>query len=496
MISSTVKAVRFYRRGFAVEAEGQMKLEKGRQTVRIADIVSGIDDSTIRLFLPEGIYGSNVQLRYLDEEEKKKTVSKIEEEIEKVNSKIGIYEKMNEVWLNNADFSQKENIASMAEYMEKLPLKLEETANKISELRKQLEELNKKLEEETKKANLPFVTVDVETENETECPFRLNYYCNNAYWQPEYELHTDEDNNEITIRLKARIRQNTTTDLKDVKVSLYTGNPSVSGTIPTLYPRYVNIYQPRTMAYGGMAKNAGAQPMMSMMMEDAAAPVEEAEMDYAVMAEAVSYDAKVNYGDTMMEYELNGTWNIKKNEDFICELSASKANCRYHIVSVPLMDESAYLAAEVNTSDLEDLINTEAAVYQKGAYMGKVYLAVDLTKEKYDISLGKDETIKVKRTQVRKHTSNVLLKAQKKTEYEFEINVNSTKPKACEVTVLDQIPVSQDKSIVIERKDISSAVYKEETGELKWDFSIEPGASKRLKLAYDVAWPKDKTINY
>ena len=128
--------------------------------------------------------------------------------------------------------------------------------------------------------------------------------------------------------------------------------------------------------------------------------------------------------------------------------------------------------------------------------MGKVYLAVDLTKEKYDISLGKDETIKVKRTQVRKHTSNVLLKAQKKTEYEFEINVNSTKPKACEVTVLDQIPVSQDKSIVIERKDISSAVYKEETGELKWDFSIEPGASKRLKLAYDVAWPKDKTINY
>ena len=83
MISSTVKAVRFYRRGFAVEAEGQMKLEKGRQTVRIADIVSGIDDSTIRLFLPEGIYGSNVQLRYLDEEEKKKTVSKIEEEIER-----------------------------------------------------------------------------------------------------------------------------------------------------------------------------------------------------------------------------------------------------------------------------------------------------------------------------------------------------------------------------------------------------------------------------
>jgi len=60
--------------------------------------------------------------------------------------------------------------------------------------------------------------------------------------------------------------------------------------------------------------------------------------------------------------------------------------------------------------------------------------------------------------------------------------------------VFDQIPISDDKSIVVEKNEISGAKLEEDTGILRYDFDLEGGASKSMKIAYSVAWPKDKTI--
>ena len=135
---------------------------------------------------------------------------------------------------------------------------------------------------------------------------------------------------------------------------------------------------------------------------------------------------------------------------------------------------------------------TPASVYVKGAFAGNVVLQPDMTKETYDLSLGVDETMKVKRTQKKRQTSQVLLKGQKKTEYEYEINVTSRKEKTVSVTVTDQIPVSDEKTIIVDLLDRSEGVLKEDTGLIRWDFELAPAAAKVLKLAYTVAWPKDK----
>ena len=126
--------------------------------------------------------------------------------------------------------------------------------------------------------------------------------------------------------------------------------------------------------------------------------------------------------------------------------------------------------------------------------MGNAWISPDLSKDTYDISLGKDETVKVERKQVRKYTSNILLKGQKKTELEYEITLTSRKPRAAQVTVLDQIPVSNDKSIIVEKDDISGAEFDEKTGQVKWEFSLEGGEKAVKKLSYNVSYPKDKTI--
>ena len=117
-----------------------------------------------------------------------------------------------------------------------------------------------------------------------------------------------------------------------------------------------------------------------------------------------------------------------------------------------------------------------------------------MTEETYHLSLGVDETVKAKRTQKKKYTSQVLLKGQKKTEYEFEIAVSSRKPKACSLLIKDQIPVTEEKSIQVDVQNLSGGEAEEETGIIKWDLTLQPGESRTLNLAYSVAWPKDKQI--
>ena len=150
------------------------------------------------------------------------------------------------------------------------------------------------------------------------------------------------------------------------------------------------------------------------------------------------------------------------------------------------------VAAEVKTSELEEMQGTPAAVYLKGAFAGNVVLEPDMTKESYDLSLGVDESVKVKRVQKKRHTSQLLLKGQKKTEYEYELTLTSRKEKEVSVSVTDQLPIPDDKSIQVEALDISGAVREEGTGLLRWTFPLAPGETKTLTLAYSVSWPKDK----
>ena len=70
--------------------------------------------------------------------------------------------------------------------------------------------------------------------------------------------------------------------------------------------------------------------------------------------------------------------------------------------------------------------------------------------------------------------------------------MTSRKEKTVSVTVTDQIPVSDEKTIIVDLLDRSEGVLKEDTGLIRWDFELAPAAAKVLKLAYTVAWPEDK----
>jgi hypothetical protein len=55
--------------------------------------------------------------------------------------------------------------------------------------------------------------------------------------------------------------------------------------------------------------------------------------------------------------------------------------------------------------------------------------------------------------------------------------------------------LSTNKDIEVELLDNGGAITNNETGVLTWKIELAPGESKKLRFAYTVKYPKDKTLN-
>ncbi|MCR4951306.1 MAG: mucoidy inhibitor MuiA family protein [Solobacterium sp.] len=495
-IETIIRKVSLYRSGCTLTREGGVSLSAGTQACRIEGLTSGASTDSVRIRTSEGCTASGVQVMYPDEEEQKKRTEEIDGQIALCDARMAAVDTQEALWKENIRFPKKENaeLDLLLRYADLLPEKLEECAKKKAQLKKEKEQLLKQREEIEKKISRPYVTVLLTAEKEGTYYVQAEYNDYSASWNPVYEIRAEGEEDPLLLRLRAAMRQNTGEDWKDVPVTLYTGNPSVSGNIPVLPETHLKFREEvkyARMASAPMAKNmmlGAASAMMDMAMADGAT----AEMSFE---EAAMTSAEVNEGETMTEYVLPGVWSIvSDSSDVMADLNRKEIPCSYHVVSVPKKDAGAYLAAEVKTADLEDILNSSASVYLKGTYAGDVMINADLTKETYDLSLGKDETVKVKREQKKKYTSSVLLKGQTKTEYVYEITVVSNKKKDCRITVIDQIPVSDEKTIIVDKGELSGGKLNEESGEVKWDLTMKPQEKKVFTLSWTVSWPKDKKI--
>ena len=495
MDHTTIKEVSVYRNGAYITRKGQFELKQGTQNVLIEGLTPTLDPATLTLSLNDKVEGSNIRVERYSIEQQNALKKDLLDQITKLQNKIAIRNDQIEILKKNTDFSNRENISlkEMDDYIRTLPEKIETLYNEIAALQEEEKDLQKKLQEKDKEVHSYIVKADLKAKEDGTYPFMLRYYERNASWSPSYEVHAAKDE-KVTVILKADISQGSRENWKGVKVNLFTGDPSFSADIPELYPQELSFYQPPVYgSFNGMAMNARVSMKAAMPQE---AEEDTCCMEAQETLEEVRYDsASVSQNETMMAYELEGLYDIDNRNPLSIQLTSHAVDCSYHVVAVPKALPYGFLAARVKTQDIRELLDTYANIYYDGTFLGNVYLSPDQSKEDYDISLGKDEGIRLKRTQKKKYRSNVLLKGQTKTEFEYEIEITSLKAKSTKVLLKDQIPVSQDKSIIIETDTLSQGKLNKETGEVSWDIELAPNEKKLITIAYSVSWPKDKQLS-
>ncbi|AWH84609.1 hypothetical protein HYN59_05525 [Flavobacterium album] len=163
-------------------------------------------------------------------------------------------------------------------------------------------------------------------------------------------------------------------------------------------------------------------------------------------------------------------------------------------LSVPKLEEEAFLMAEITDYSKYNLLKGEANIIFEGMYAGKTYIDPGQTTDTLSLSMGRDKKIDIERTKVVEKSGSKFLSSKKEETFTYDIIVRNNKKEAVQLTVKDQYPLSTLENMEVELLESSGADVDEETGILQWQMKLKPGETKKVRLSYRVRHPKDVGI--
>ena len=133
-------------------------------------------------------------------------------------------------------------------------------------------------------------------------------------------------------------------------------------------------------------------------------------------------------------------------------------------------------------------------MFFEGTFIGKSVIDANATADTLNLSLGADKNIVVTRNTVKTLTEKQNLGSNRKETRDWEIEVKNRKNQLVNLLVEDQIPVSQNSSIEVEKQELSGGKLDEKSGKVTWDFQLKPQDDKKVELKYLVKYPKSQSV--
>lgn len=133
----------------------------------------------------------------------------------------------------------------IATKLEPIKLEAQQTERQIEALNREVNQLSQKIAAlgVVYESIEPRVTIKVKAESEVKAKFTLSYFVSNARWYPSYNLNVKSLDEPLLIDYQANISQQTGEDWNDVKLTLSTIDPNLSGQKPILVPWYLVLNQ-------------------------------------------------------------------------------------------------------------------------------------------------------------------------------------------------------------------------------------------------------------
>lgn len=198
---------------------------------------------------------------------------------------------------------------------------------------------------------------------------------------------------------------------------------------------------------------------------------------------------------TTIEFEIEIPYSIKSdNKSYAVDMASYELTANYKYFCVPKINNDAFLMANISDWEKYNLLEGEANIFFENTYVGKTLLDVRYATDTLQISLGRDKNVSVKREKIKEYSTKQFIGSRKEESRAYSIVVKNNKNQKIDMLIYDQVPVSTLEEIKVEVNEISGAKQTVETGEIKWDFSIDPNQTKTFQLKYAVKYPKNRTL--
>ena len=352
---------------------------------------------------------------------------------------------------------------------------------------------------------VPQVIVTVMSERATAAEITLTYFVQQAGWTASYDLRASKENQNIDLKHRAAVYQNTGIDWKDVLLTLSTGDPNQGNTKPVLTPQYLAYNMP-IQNYRSAAKMKQAMPQAAYQNNNMAGNAPAAEMEKKEQLDEVVVVSEERDGvadftqihENMMriEYEIKLKYTIESdNKAHNVVIQSKTIPAVYSYSVVPKLDPDAFLMARVTDWEDMNLMPGAARIYFDNSYIGESFINPRNTNDTLQLNLGRDKSIIVTRTKVKDKCKDKVMSDNHLLTQVYDITVRNTKNSPIRIVIEDQMPVTKEQDIKIEYLENSGARFNPETGKLVWDFNLKSKDSKKLTFSYEVKSPKDKALS-
>jgi len=343
---------------------------------------------------------------------------------------------------------------------------------------------------------IPRIIVTVSSTEPVSGKMNLSYFVSNAGWTPFYDLRSEALTGKINLTYKAQVYQNTGLDWNDVKLNISTNNPYANKTKPELQPWYIDYTTYRVEAT--KKRNLDYN-------QPASVQTEAFNMGYTFNSNAFEDKEALtaNQFTTVVqqliaaEFKIDLPYTIKSNnEQHMVLIKQTDLDTKFKYYSVPKIDKGVYLVAQMTKLDELQLVPARANIFFDGSYIGETYIDPTSMDDTLNLSLGKDPNIMVKRTLLKKDSKDKIIAEKRERSFAYSIEVKNMKSIPVEIVIQDQIPITQNADITIEKSDLGKGGNLDETtGLMEWSFTLKPKESKLFDYNFKVKHNKDKQVN-
>jgi uncharacterized protein (TIGR02231 family) len=533
-VKPQTKEVLVYLQNAQINAVAEVNLVPGMYNIVLQDLSQFLDENSVQIKGDADftILSVVTKKNYLGDERKDPKLKALEDSTEVMNTKL--YAVKNQIDALNEELVmivanksiQGDNIGVSTLELEKMAnfyrVRVLEIRNKLTENEKKQGKLREKntalqnqliqLKNQQTKV-FSEITLAVKCNATSKSKIQLSYMVSNAGWAPFYDIKSESLTEPITILSKANVYQNTGEDWKNVKLSLSTGNPNNNNTKPVLNPYTLVLNNPDQMYRKSYGKNIELQNSNTIAIGGAPSAYGDARESEKtnvrggrnntdeVYTDGKKSNASFNYtnnteNQTNNIFEISIPYNIPSDgKEYVVAIQEYKAPAVYSYTAIPKLDKDAFLLANLINWDQTGLLPGEANLFNEGTFVGKSYFETRVTNDTIPVSLGREKNIILDRKKVKSFTEKNFTGGTKKTTLEFEIMVRNKKKAEVEITIEDQIPLSNTEEVTIELINGSNATYVKETGKLKWVVKLKPSESNTLKFGYIIKYPKKYNIS-
>ncbi|MEI8011739.1 MAG: mucoidy inhibitor MuiA family protein [Candidatus Omnitrophota bacterium] len=533
--SSRVSSVMIYQQSARITRQASVPLKAGEQSIILEDILSEFDENSLTV-AGQGeakvrIYGASLKREYLQKtadprvaEIQQKMVA-IEDEAALLHNEVKVIDRkdkyLSSINLYAGNELPKQLVSQMPtrEYLsgiydflsvssvqiesrrEELRLKERELLKGKEVLQRQLADLQSAPAAKVKRS----IVVDVACDQPGEFVLEVSYLVGGASWRPVYDARTQYARSEITLALFGVISNGTGEDWDNVTLTLSTVDPTLGGRMPYVEPLLLNAvsFSPNELV-GGMARKRATLSQYNSMALDAAPTVMESEEKVRRdVSKAVAQTANAAQKGISVVYTIARPVSIKSDgveARFPVVSQDLKADFKYSIY--PRAVTHAFLGSRVTNDKGLQLLAGEVSLFLEGDYIGKSTIDAVGPGEEFDLYLGIDENIKVKREQLSRKVDDVMLMGISspniEVKLERKLTVENNKAQKSRIILFEAMPVSQNDRIKVRINSVTvepnDKDWKERKGVWRWEFELGPNEKKEIIYSLSVAYPREMNV--